>query len=149
MAPGKILLKTLLIFIIIISALSPSKEESADFVNEISMIIEGSSLKILYAGYNEIPSEVFINGEEARIQNNEIQFQNNLETEKNNITLRWNKTILDCSYMFYNLVNIISIDLSNFDLSSVISTEKMFYYCKNLRNIIFPKDTTITNIESM
>jgi surface protein len=51
--------------------------------------------------------------------------------------------------MFYNLVNIISIDLSNFDLSSVISTEKMFYYCQNLRNIIFPKDTTITNIESM
>ena len=39
--------------------------------------------------------------------------------------------------MFYNLVNISEIDLSNFDASKITTMESMFYGCTGLDNIIF------------
>ena len=150
---GKNLLEQGLFFLLIITTSltqnNQSQLENINLENEISMIIDGTNLKILYEGFNEIPSEVLINGEEVNIQNNVIQNPNVLISNRNNITIRWNRTILYCSSMFYNLGNIISIDLSKFFLSNIISTEKMFYNCKNLSTIIFPHDSFTINVENM
>ena len=152
MAEKNLLEQGLIFLIIITTSLTQNNQsqlENINLENEISMIIEGTNLKILYEGFNEIPSEVLINGEEVNIQNNVIQNPNSLISNRNNITIRWNRTILYCSSMFYNLGNIISIDLSKFFLSNIISTEKMFYNCKNLSTIIFPHDSFTINVENM
>ena len=41
--------------------------------------------------------------------------------------------------IFFYLNNIKEIDLSEFDVSEVISMSFMFYYCVQLKNIIFRK----------
>ena len=43
--------------------------------------------------------------------------------------------IEDCSYMFYNCRNIISIDLSSFDSRNVTNMSNMFSECYNLKNV--------------
>jgi surface protein len=45
--------------------------------------------------------------------------------------------ISDCSYMFYNCPNLIDVDLSNFELSSVTKMNDMFNYCINLTQVKF------------
>ena len=62
--------------------------------------------------------------------------------ESNTVIMKWNKTIVDCSYMFYN-TSIIMVNLSNFDTSEVTSMEYMFMnsYLNNftLKNNNFSK----------
>ena len=70
--------------------------------------------------------------------------------ENNSIIMKWNKTISDCSYMFYNS-SIESIDLSNFQTSEVTSMEYMFMNCNkltdfNIKNKKFSKLKTIKGI---
>ena len=50
--------------------------------------------------------------------------------------------ISDCSYMFYNCPNLIDVDLSNFELSSVTKMNDMFNYCINLTQVKFPGKET-------
>ena len=67
--------------------------------------------------------------------------------ENNDIIMRWNETILDCSYMFFN-TSIETIDLSNFDTSKVTSMEYMFKDCSNL-NYFNLKNNNLSNLKSM
>ena len=68
------------------------------------------------------PSEVFVNGKKK----NEIKKKYYLSEGSYNITLIFNYEILYCQNMFYNLQNIIEIDLSNFDFSKVVNMNSMF-----------------------
>ena len=54
----------------------------------------------------------------------------------------WNTPISDCTQMFYKLTNIISIDLSKFDSSSVTLMDYMFSYCSSLISINFDNINT-------
>jgi len=53
----------------------------------------------------------------------------------NIIKLKFDTQIEDCSYMFYNCRNIVSIDLSSFDFKKVTDMSNMFSECYNLKNV--------------
>ena len=51
--------------------------------------------------------------------------------------------------MFYNCINLVSIDMSNFSFVNTKSLSFMFFNCINLEQIILPKDEIATNIEDL
>ena len=57
-----------------------------------------------------------------------------LEENLNSITIKFNGLITTCASMFDGLVNIIEIDLSNFNTSKVDNMYRMFNGCTNLKN---------------
>ena len=66
----------------------------------------------------------------------------------NNITLTFNNETTSCENMFYELSNIIEIDLSYFDFSKVRNMYSMFYGCTNLKKIKFGNINT-SSVENM
>ena len=48
------------------------------------------------------------------------------------IKLVLKKLIKNCSFMFYNCINLISIDMSNFNSSKTTNMDRMFCGCENL-----------------
>ena len=101
--------------------------------------------QILSNEFDEMPIKVLVNGELAIFENKVIS---GLTVEESNITLIWNKTLSDCSYMFTNLLNIVNIDFSNFDFTNVTKMTMMFHGCQNLKNINFG-DNIIENVHDM
>ena len=115
------------------------------FTSEITLTIKGSgdqyilnnqSLYIDYKYFNftQIPNQILINGNPQDYTGYMVY---NLEKEENNITLIFNDLLTDCNAMFYNLSNIIKIDLSKFDSSMVTEMACMFYDCSSLISINF------------
>ena len=119
-----------------------------NIINEISMTI-GRNLKILNEKFYPIPFQVIFNGKEANIQDNIIISKGLSIYVQNQIIIRWNRTIKDCSLMFYNVTTVNTINLTNFDLSLVTSTAMMFGNCNNLKKIIFPNNRSYTSIKDM
>ena len=68
--------------------------------------------------------------------------------EINNVTIVFDEEINSTENMFYNLVNISEIDLTNFDTSNIKKMKSMFYGCKGLKNIIFGNINT-SSVEDM
>ena len=68
-----------------------------------------------------------------------------------NITLRWNSKINNCIAMFRDLSNIIKMDFSNFDTSSVTSMFLMFGSCSSLISLDLSnfKTSLVTDMCSM
>ena len=97
--------------------------------------------------FNEIPSEVFINGNRT----NKIDFYvYNLILEENIITIKFNKTLSNCNVMFYGLSNITKINFIKFDFSGT-DMSAMFRGCNNLISLDLSNiDTSsVTSMESM
>ena len=72
------------------------------------------------------------------INNQEYSYKKYFKFEKegkNNIQIKFNIKLKDCSYMFAGCKNIISIDLTNFKSENVENMDYMFYNCQNLKNI--------------
>ena len=84
--------------------------------------------KINY-NFNQIPDEILINGVRQNYTGIVVY---NLKGEENIITMRFNEPLTDCNVMFYNLNNIIKIDLSKFDTSEVTTMIGMFNECTSL-----------------
>ena len=59
------------------------------------------------------------------------------ENELNNVTIKFETQIETCYKMFYQLDNILEIDLSKLDTSKVSNMRNMFSGCLNLERIIF------------
>ena len=136
----KIRKNILLLFIILPLFLSENilrhlNDESGK--NEILLTIEGINLRILSDRFNEIPTEVLLNDIQVNFKERTILNEYDNIRYINNITIRWNRTFTNCSYMFYNLTNITNIDLTNFNFSEITSTVMMVAYCQNLQKIIF------------
>ena len=88
------------------------------------------------------PSEILVNG----IKINKVDYYvYNLEEEENNITIKFNKTLKNCSVMFYGLSNLTKINFTNFDSSEVTNMDYMFYNCSNLISL----DLTNFNTKSV
>ena len=87
---------------------------------------------ILYHNFKYAPTEAFINDTKVEIDS---QYSINVISTNDIIKLSWNQNIDDCSFMFCGLNNIISVDLSDFESSSVTNMEYMFYNCYNLKYI--------------
>ena len=82
---------------------------------------------------NELNTKVLIN-------NNEIKYNKFFIPKKDgiyDIKLVFSIKMKDCSFMFSNCGNILSIDLSNFDSSCVTRLDHMFYECYLLNRINF------------
>ena len=74
------------------------------------------------------PNQIYINGEIKYTINYSYYFN---QTE-NSVELIWNKSIDNCSGMFYQCSDIIEIDLSKFNTSNVTNMNNMFYDCWKL-----------------
>ena len=133
-----IIILFLFIFLSFFEVSNSSELNDAEIKSEILITIQGKYLKILNEGYNIKPNLIFLKGNEVNIQDNEIKIPDNQKNNINNITMKWNRTIDDCSYMFYNLTLITYIDLSKFNFSLVTSTKMMLGNCIKLKSITFP-----------
>ena len=96
-----------------------------NYLSEINITVEGTGRQqILYYSFDLLPNETLVNGV-PQISN--YKYAYNLVDQTNIITLRWNYQVTTCFKMFYELNNITSIDLSNFDTSKVEIFSYMFY----------------------
>ena len=113
-------------------------------------ILSSSALSIngSYYKFEEIPNKIIINGILQNYTGKEVY---NLPDGINNITMRWENDLVNCIAMFYELSNIIRIDLSKFDSSKVINMAGMFASLLQLQSIDFTNlDTSkVTSMEYM
>ena len=77
---------------------------------------------------NETNTKLFINKKEYKYSKYFIPYQEGIYEIKLIIYIK----MKNCSFMFYNCVNIISINITNFDTSDVTDMNKMFFNCTNL-----------------
>ena len=124
----------------------------SNYFSEIHLVIQGtgaSDQKFISNLFYKKPSEVWINGN--RDSNCENTCKCTLPVGKNNMTLRFDGEVNSFSQIFYNVANIIEIDFSNFDSSSVTTMYWMFYKCSDLEKVNFDNiDTSqVTNMECM
>ena len=112
-----------------------------DLNNEIMITIKGTGEQYIVSKSSSImPNEIYVNGERQNTSGRTV----NLVEEENIIILKWNSPVTDCSYLFYYMNNIIKIDLSNFDSSSITNLNGMFFRCSKLTTIIFDNfDTSL------
>lgn len=103
----------------------------------IKLKIKKDSTKNIYFlndNFNEINEE----NAKLHINNKKDNFNKYIkpsEEEQYEIKIYFKNTIKNCSYMFNKCNEIISIDLSSFDSSDVISMSYMFSECNKLENI--------------
>jgi surface protein len=104
----------------------------SDIYSEIKIVIESKGYQqILNQDFIDKPYKIYINDTEQNI----TDYIYNLTDEVNEIRLIWNKTLTNCSKMFYGLSNIKMINFSNFDTSQVTKMDYMFYGCDSLEII--------------
>ena len=109
-------------------------------LSEITLKIIGKGYQnILNKDFPFIPDNIYLNGNSTTLIDNQIELKNS----ENIIKLSWsNNQIVSCENMFANLTNIIEIDLSKFDTSSVTNMESMFSNCSSLIKLnLFNLDT--------
>ena len=96
---------------------------------------------------NESNTEIYINDKKYKF----CRFFKFPKEGIYHIKLKFNVNIRDCSYMFFECHELISIDLSSFFTNNVTNMEAMFFYCYNLKNINLSSFNTqnVTNMNSM
>ena len=104
--------------------------------NEIRLVIKGrGEINLLSEKYYDVPFTVYVN-EELRENYSKI-YSLNESSELNNVTLKFEKVITSCENMFYDLKNIVEVDLSKFNTSNMLNMYYMFFNCTNLKKITF------------
>ena len=103
-------------------------------LNEIRLTIQGKENHCFLHGDQDV-SEVIIKGESKSLESCKkcCYFDEDL----NNVTLKFNTLIDSCYDMFFEMVDIIEIDLSNFDTSNLKNMQSMFNGCNKLEKITF------------
>ena len=115
-------------------------------------IISGSKSYCLSDGtcntFDYIPNEIYVNNELQNYQGFQVY---GLTEEINAIKLVFYDTITNCISMFNQLENIIEVDLSKFDTSSVTNMYRMFCGCHYLTSINLSNFNTskVVNMRSM
>ena len=95
----------------------------------------------LNASFLPLPDQVYIDDTPQERSKWEGKFIN-ITSMYQVIKLEWNDKLINTSAMFSNLIQIIEVDLSNFDSSLVIDTSYMFKGCDFLGSINFNGFTT-------
>ena len=128
-----LLLIIYLFFILFQISVQKKDTRNLNSLNEITVIIKGTNEYAAIISGNSFPNSVTINGE-----NNDPGATYVLLTEpENTVVFSWNSPLTSTEGMFYNVENILSIDLSKFDTSQLQKTARMFMNCKNLKSINF------------
>ena len=131
-----------ILFVVIIHKVISKNNEIKIKVNTVG------TQNVLNTDFTYAPAEAFINDTKVEIVS---KYSINVISTNDIIKLSWNQNIDDCSFMFHRLNNIISVDLSDFESSSVTNMEGMFSHCLYLKYINFSDFTTseVTNMKSM
>ena len=133
----------LIIFFFLINKGRVNGADAQDFdspsISEIFLIINKTiSNEIINNIYYDRISNIKINNKEIYLggYNDHI---NNSKLEINYITIIFKSgaNLTSCAYMFYNLSNIIYVDLSNLNFNEIRNIEYMFSGCKSLLSIDF------------
>ena len=141
-----------LLLIIFFNSISLTKERSLNIrilnnYSIITMIINGGGTKRIIGEYFAFPSsgdEVYINNKK---QDNSPKREYELDYGPNNVTIKFQNQINSCLNMFYNMLDLLEVDLSKFDSSQITNTKEMFCGCKNLKKIDFGSFNTSKVIE--
>ena len=134
-----------------------SKEQKY-YNNEITLTIKGTGNQKIFSEstechsmpsyFNTLPNEIYIN----EIKQNEAQKRTfYFNSEINNITMKWNQRLTKCDNMFSGLTNIINVDLSKFDSSSVTDLKCLFHKCSGITSINLSNFNTslVTDMSNM
>ena len=120
--------------------------------SNITLKIIGTGSKKVFSSSNNFnksyyPNMIYINGEKQP----SIQNSYDLNLTENNVELIWNNSINYCRDMFRECIDIIKIDLSNFNTSNVINMVTMFMDCSKLISLNLSNfDTSkVTKMDSM
>ena len=119
----------IVLFNVFLSYLMLTKCQDTNSTSTIFLTVEGKGNYYILSNANafrykdKIPDFIYVNN--VSLEKDIIQY-NFIETI-NNITIKWNQQITDCSCMFYQLNKISFIDLSYFDSSKVSNMKYMFY----------------------
>ena len=121
-----------ILFLLSLFVLYSNENLMTNQIQEIHMVIKRNGTRRILGDkfpYNNF--EVYIN----TTKNDDCNRTCDLKEELNNITIAFNETIESCYEMFYLALDIIELDLSDFDTSNVVTMEKMFKHCSNLNFI--------------
>ena len=97
---------------------------------------------------NEFNAELYIDNKKRKFMKYFIPEKEGIYS----IMLKFNISIKDCSYMFFDIIHLINIDIRNFDTSNVSNMKEMFCDCISLKSIsgISNLDTkNVTDISGM
>ena len=117
---------------------------SSDSIIIITLSIDNAGDEIFISEVKDkIPDEIYINGNDVTSnvtfggKNGNDLLYTFTDAGEYIVKVLWHEQITSCRYMFNYLTCITKIDLSQFDSSQVVSTEGMFYQCKELKEINF------------
>jgi hypothetical protein len=130
-----------LLLIIFLNSISLTKERSLeirilDNDSIITMIINGGGKKRIIGGsfsFSPEGGEVYINNKK---QDGGANDEYELDIGQNIVIIKFQNQLQSCANMFYNMTDLLEVDLSKFDASQISSTSEMFYGCKNLKKVV-------------
>ena len=129
----------ILIFLLQSGLGNPIKKREANYKfysNEITIKIKGKGVqRILNAEYEKCPTFIYLNGGTTNILGTDCHLVNIPEEndELNTLKLIWNEKATTCHNMFAGMSdNLIEVDLSKFDTSSVVTMHGMFWHCHSV-----------------
>ena len=105
--------------------------------NEIIIKISGTGEQsLLSENFYPCPSSIYLNNQPVDINSTNCKKINIPEgVLSNTIKIEFNGIVTSLKEIFSNLQNLIEVDLSNFDSSSVIDMKDMFFNCNSLTSI--------------
>ena len=112
---------------------------------EITLKVNGTGIKQILGSNYSCPYQIYLNNQ---IQNLNPCYRINIDTEGSNIKLVWNSIDATTKYMFNDCSNIIEINLTKFDTSSVTIMSRMFSNCISLISLDISNLNT-NNVQSM
>ena len=136
-------LYTIFLLFMIISIISNTNNYRTLISNQetIALKLYGKGEQLIFNPEVGIcPVSVYLNDQIENIINpNNCSIVNISQEENviNNITIIWNSKFIGTGGMFFGLMNLLEIDLSNFDFSLVQNTISMFHDCQRLTSINF------------
>ena len=104
--------------------------------------------------YHDHIKELNKNNTELYINNKKYEYKKFFRTNKEgiySIKLKFNISLKNCSYMFYNCFNIIDIDFSHFNTENITNIECMFHSChlKQFPDISNWNTKNVTNMKGL
>jgi len=151
----KIVLFNYIFINLFINVISKNKTEDNNnirklsFTNEIKIKILGKGKQnVLNSKFASKCTEITINGNPGVLgENNKVYISEG--EEENIIVMKWDYKLNSSSSMFFELTNLIEIDLSNFDASELVTMQRMFSSCTNLKNVIIGKNFDSSKVMDM
>ena len=134
---ANIIILFLVIFLSIISQTKTSNEAELRGLqtnNYITLIFKGTgSTPIINNAFISSLQSIKINGNGEITES--INHQQDLTSETNTIIMKFKSPMTNCKDMFKNLQKLISVDLTNWDFSSVTEMESFFEGCSSLISV--------------